>query len=198
MDVATSRRSPAGRRRVTAGAGMLPAVLSSIGSLYRLVDLIPPPDSPLGADGDWKRFVSSNGFWPPEDYRMMIREYGAGTFAGWLTLIEPFSHSKTFTELVETELRALRGRGQGWPTWPSPGGFLPWAKTTGGDHVGWRTEGRPEAWTVVYWGASIATELQVGTVGFLIGLAERSLGDPTFDQGNPFSAPNGMRFESLR
>ncbi|MFP5317938.1 MAG: hypothetical protein ACLGI2_06530 [Acidimicrobiia bacterium] len=173
-------------------------MFSSIGALYRLIDLIPPPDSAVGAHGDWKRFVSANGFWPPEDYRMMIREYGAGTFAGWLTLIEPFNHTKTFVELVEVECRSLRGRAQGWPTWPAPGGFLPWARTSNGDHVGWLTEGRPEAWITVYAGAELVAELKVGAVGFLLGLAERNLGDPTFDGGNPLSAPGGLRFEPLR
>ena len=172
-------------------------VMSSIGALYRLVDLVPPPDSAVGAHGDWKRFVSANGFWPPEDYRMMIREYGAGTFAGWLRLIEPFNHAKTFTELVEVECRSLRGRGQEWPTWPAPGGFLPWARTAAGDHVGWRTDGRPEAWTTVYWGNQLTAEFNVGAVAFLLGLAERSLGDPSFDKHNPLSAPGGTRFEAL-
>jgi len=151
----------------------------------------------VGAHGDWKRFVSANGFWPPEDYRMLIREYGAGTFAGWLTLIEPFNHTKTFAELVEVECRSLRGASAGWPTWPQAGGFLPWATTTGGDRVGWRTQGRPEAWTVAYWGAQGGAEFPTGTVGFLVGLAEGSLREGPFGNGSPFSTPGGMRFDPL-
>ena len=169
--------------------------MSSVASLYRLVDLIPPPDSPVRNDGDWKRFASSNGFWPPEDYRMLIREYGTGTFANWLTLIEPFNHNWSFLQYVDKECRSLRGRG---PIWPEEGGFLPWATTSSGDHVGWRTLGGREAWTTLFWGkGGDVHDFQVSAVGFLIGLVERNLGDPAFDRDNPFAINGGPTFEPV-
>jgi hypothetical protein len=33
-----------------------------VAPLIRLGELISPPDSPVRAYGDWKRFVSANGF----------------------------------------------------------------------------------------------------------------------------------------
>jgi hypothetical protein len=156
----------------------------SIAQFVRLGELVPPPDFPVRANGDWKRFVSTNGFWPPEDYRMMVREYGSGLFAGWLYLIEPFDPSHSFTDLVAAEARTLRGNGQRAPMWPDPGGFLPWAKTTTGDHVGWRTGGKPEAWKTVIWDRSgTVTEYDMNTVGFVLAVVERKLG--------PVSVPAG-------
>ena len=173
----------------------------------RLAELMPPPDSPVRAYGDWKRFVSVNGFAPPDDYRMLIREYGAGTFGDWLRLIEPFSPAGSFMDKVQVKCDKLRRSRQtspqsdpGWPIWPEPGGLLPWAVTLTGEFVGWRTVGRPDTWTTLVWGQRGWGEYPVGTVGFLLGLAERSLGDPRFDDEgqNPFLDNGGRGFEPSR
>lgn len=166
----------------------------SVASFVRLSELIPSPDRPVGANGDWKRFTSVNGFPPPEDYRMLIREYGVGTFAGWIRLIEPFNHRVTFIELARAAARPLRGAA----LWPEPGGFLPWATTATGDLVGWRTTGRPDFWTTAFWapGNGAPSEHAVGAIGFLLGLAEGSLGDPAMngEWKNPFLLPGRSSF----
>jgi hypothetical protein len=114
---------------------------------------------------------------------MLVREYGAGTFAGWLQLIEPFNPSWTFVERADEQCRMLRAQQSKaphlypkWPLWPSPGGFLPWGTTVDGDSVGWRTEGRPEAWTVLFWahGGTGSGEYDTGAVDFLVELVEDS------------------------
>ena len=172
--------------------------MTSIGSLFKLTDLIPPPDYPIGGNGDWKRFVSANGFWPPEDYRMMIREYGVGTFGGWISLLDPFGHSKPFVGVVQDECQAMReARNKAptaypnWPLWPEPGGLMPWAKTNNGDHVCWRTDGKPDGWTTRYWGAGTSVEFDMSTVDFLVGLAQRSLSGGTFSLGVQHFLPAG-------
>ena len=167
------------------------AAMMSIAAFFRLTEVLPPPDYPVRNNGDWKRFVSTNGFWPPEDYRMLVREYGSGLFAGWLYLIEPFDPSKSFHQLIEAELRQLRTSSHRGPMWPEAGGFLPWAKTTTGDHVGWRTEGKPENWTTVFWGqgGQAVTEFAVSTVGFVLALVERSLGPVSANGGAPTPWP---------
>jgi hypothetical protein len=166
-----------------------------IAPLIRLGELISPPDSPVRAYGDWKRFVSTNGFFPPDDYRMLIREYGAGTFADWLHLVEPFNPSWSFMEKVQPVCEKLRRSprasapsGLDWPIWPESEGLLPWGVTVTGGYVCWRTSGRPDSWTTVVAGDQGWVEYQLGAVGFLVGLAERSLGDPRLDDdgGNPF------------
>jgi hypothetical protein len=173
------------------------SAMSATGSMYRLKELIQPPDYPVGAYGDWKRFTSMNGFPPPEDYRMLIREYGVGTFADWIALLEPFPSNATFMEEVEDVCGVIgRLRRQApheypqWGIWPEPGGFLPWATTTTGDFIGWSTEGRPDTWTTIFWGARghPSNHFPVTAVGFLVGLADRTLGDPNFDdaRNNPF------------
>lgn len=163
--------------------------MDPLADLIRLCEIVPPPDSPVRAWGDWKRFVSVNGFAPPDDYRMMIREYGVGTFAGWAMLIEPFNPAFTFMNMVDDECRKLPVSSAGMALYPAPGGFLPWAVTTTGDFIGWRTEGRNLSWTTLLWDKQGSVNpYPMGAVPFLLALAQRSLGDSRFDQDghNPF------------
>ncbi|MEW6152408.1 MAG: SMI1/KNR4 family protein [Actinomycetota bacterium] len=162
---------------------MLAGVMMSVAAFVRLTDLVQPPDYPVRANGDWKRFTSVNGFPPPEDYRMLVREYGSGTFGGVISLIEPFDPSKSFMDLIEPRCRALRN-GSGRSVWPEPGGFLPWGVVAGGGLVGWRTDGRPNDWPTVYWSdrGHGPVELPMGAVGFVVGVLERTL-DPALLAG---------------
>ncbi|MGH9226906.1 MAG: hypothetical protein ACRD2W_24685 [Acidimicrobiales bacterium] len=176
--------------------------MMSIAAFVRLTELVQPPDFPVRANGDWKRFVSTNGFWPPEDYRMLVREYGSGLFADWLYLIEPFDPSISFTELVAAECRTLRNSSQRGPLWPEPGGFLPWAKTVTADHIGWRTDGRPENWTTVFWGhgGQAVSEYPVSTVGFVLAVVERSLGPVAVNgsSANPWPTVSTASFQAAQ
>lgn len=168
--------------------------MSGVGSLIRLEGLVLPPDYPVGGDGDWKRFWSVNGFKPPEDYTMLIREYGVGTFAGWLRLIQPFDHTRPFVDLAAAVARRLPVNGAAPPVWPDPGGFLPWAEVVGGDCVGWRTNGRPNDWTTTYWDhTGTTTDFETDAIGFLVAVAEGAI---QVVGGNPFSRP-GAKFEPL-
>lgn len=167
--------------------------MDPLGDLVRLTQLVPPPDSPVRAFGDWKRFVSVNGFQPPDDYRMFVREYGAGTFADWARLIEPFDPSETFKEKLEKECRSMPPSSNGLGRWPQAGGFLPWAVTSDGSFVGWRTEGRPISWPTVLLSPSGQTsEYPVGAVGFLLTVAERGIaqnGSAPVTLSNPAFSP---------
>lgn len=163
--------------------------MDSVGSLMRLESLVPAPADPVRSYGDWKRFTSLSGFPPPDDYRMLISKYGAGSFAGWIFLIEPFNPTWPFMTVVQAkceELRSAQRRAPttypAWPIWPDPGGFLPWATTDGGDHIGWRTLGRPSQWTTLFWDRSGkgSTEYPVGTVDFLVNVFENSTDHAAF------------------
>lgn len=174
--------------------------MSSIGSFVRLVDLVPPPDFPTRSNGDWKRFASVNGFPPPEDYRMLIREYGAGTFVGWIHLIEPFNHSWSFIEKAQAECEViLRNRQRSpqaypdWSIWPDPGGMLPWAVTASGDHIGWRTVGRPDDWTTLFWSAGGRSSAHdFGMIEFILAVVENTLAEAVpADRGRTGLAGSG-------
>lgn len=175
------------------------------GSLERLGSQVPPPQSPVRADGDWAEFSRRNSFLPPSDYRALVRRYGAGTFGDWLLLIEPFHPTIPFIAAAARECQDLRGVQRqfpdfypAWPIWPHPGGFLPWAMTGTGDHIGWRTEGDADDWTVLLWtrDGDDSREFRLRTVPFLLGLVERSVGDPAFDydDADPTSADSRPRF----
>jgi hypothetical protein len=175
------------------------------GELERLVSQVPPPQSPVRNDGDWAAFAKQNSFLPPTDYRALVRRYGAGIFGDWLLLIEPFHPTFPFIAAAARECQDLRGVQRqfadfypAWPIWPDAGGLLPWARTGTGDHIGWRTAGDAEDWTVLLWtrDGDDSREFRLGTVPFLLGLVERSVGDPAFDydDADPTAADSRPRF----
>ena len=175
--------------------------------LERLVRQVPPPPVPVRADGDWEEFAKQNSFLPPADYRALVRRYGAGSFGDWLLLIEPFNPTFPFIAAAGVECRDLRGVQRqfpqfypAWPIWPELGGLLPWATTATGDHIAWRTEGKPEDWTALLWtrDGDDSCEYRLGTVDFLLGLVERTLRDPPFDYGDadPSAEDSRPRFRA--
>jgi hypothetical protein len=175
--------------------------------LQRLVEQVPPPALPVRADGDWDEFARQNSFMPPTDYRALIRRYGAGCFGDWLRPIEPFDPSLPFIAAAGLECRQLRGFQREfphfyppWPIWPDAGGLLPWATTATGDHIGWRTDGNPDDWTILVWtrDGDDSREHRVGAVQFLLGLVERTLGDPAFryEDADPTADDSRPRFSA--
>lgn len=173
--------------------------------LQRLVDQVPPPGFPVRADGDWDEFARQKLFVPPSDYRALVRRYGAGCFGDWLRLIEPFHPSLPFIAAAGLECRQLRGTQRqfpqfypSWPIWPDAGGLLPWATTATGDHIGWRTAGDPDDWTILVWtrDGDDSCEHHVGALQFLLGLVERTLGDAAFvyEDADPTADESRPRF----
>jgi hypothetical protein len=104
--------------------------------------IAPPPAQPPPAPAEPPRPL-------PDDYARLVREYGPGSFGGFLWLLVPGAANQylDLTRQVEIRLDALRVLGEDLPYEP----LLPFAFTDNGDVVYWhvRDPERPDAWTVV-------------------------------------------------
>jgi hypothetical protein len=128
-------------------------------SLHSLRQILPPPDAPWEAvaPARWpsvERFLCTE---LPTDYKQFLEVYGTGHIDGYLRVSNPLRRS-TYPWIQETlgalghlhEMRAGFGREQVPDSlFPELGGLLPWASTTSGDSLYWRTRGTPDRWTVV-------------------------------------------------
>jgi hypothetical protein len=126
----------------------------------RLVSLVPPPASPVDADGDWRRVQRLLGVALPGEFRVLLGRYGVGSFDD-ITLLTPFdTHPQGVFDLVEhaerlipwfEDLREDSPADFPFPLYPEPGGLLPWATTSVGTDLCWLTEGRPDRWPTAVW-----------------------------------------------
>ncbi len=130
--------------------------------LKRLGEIVPPPDHPVGAIGDWARVEAEVGLRLPSDYRALVAMYGAWMFDGFLEVLTPFSlHGGGLLEFgLHTVLEGMReARDAGvpipFPLHPEPAGLLPWGDTANGDWCYWVTRPReePDRWSVAIQGS---------------------------------------------
>ena len=163
-----------------------------------LVRLVPPPEAPVDATGDWARVETDLGLELPSDFKMLIQRYGLGQFESFITPLNPFGrHAMLIDEarrLQEDQpFREQHPDLSPCAFYPKLGGLLPWAGTDNGDRICWLTEGHPDTWTTVIWNprACKYDAHAVGAVGFLHGwltgqISNTVLGDcdeaqPRFD-----------------
>jgi SMI1-KNR4 cell-wall len=122
-----------------------------------LVRLVPPPEAPVDATGDWEQVETDLGLELPSDFKTLIQRYGRGQFESFITPLMPFGKHAMLID----EARRLQEDDQSfrdehpeispYAFYPDPGGLLPWAGTDNGDRLCWLTEGRPDTWTTVTW-----------------------------------------------
>lgn len=121
--------------------------------------LTPPPERPYLGDGTWEGLFDTLGSRLPREYVELMEVYGAGSWSGWLRFPAPLrTAAPRFPAFVEETLEAYEELRKGFPdwyrlaTWPAPGGFLPFADSIDGDHLGWLAQGDdPDAWPLVFW-----------------------------------------------
>lgn len=128
-------------------------------TLEQLLAIMPAPETPLSASGDWSGVVSMLGTDLPSDFVAFINMYGTGCIAEFLWVFNPFeknvhlnllSCSRLILE-ADREFRESYPQSLPEPLFPEPGGLLPWAVTDNGDRLYWRTKGDQNTWTVVVW-----------------------------------------------
>jgi hypothetical protein len=121
-----------------------------------LTRLMPPPDAPIAAAGDWDYVLRALGTALPADYVDFIARYGTGRIAGFLWVYNPFERNPYLNLLSRSDavLDADRQTREQFPDYfpeplfPETGGLLPWAGTDNGDRLYWRTAGEPNSWSV--------------------------------------------------
>jgi len=165
-----------------------------------LVRLVPPPEAPVDATGDWERVEADLGLELPSDFKMLIQRYGSGQFESFITPLNPFGPHP----LLIADARRLQEDDQPfreenpelspYAFYPEPGGLLPWAGTDNGDRICWLTEGHPHAWTTVTWNvrSCVYDAHAVGAVGFLHGWLTGQISTTVFgdcDDAQPWFDP---------
>src|SRR5262249_7954133 len=84
-------------------------------SLQRLIEIVPPPMSPVapGSPGDWARVETELGVGLPSDFKEYIATYGAGKWASFFGIYDPFYVGKhpemhaSWRDWTQTRLGAL-------------------------------------------------------------------------------------------
>ncbi|MEU5401103.1 SMI1/KNR4 family protein [Streptomyces sp. NPDC005963] len=140
-----------------------------------LTRLVPPPRSPVSADGDWALVEDALGLTLPTDFTALVERYGRGRFVDFVTPLDPFGgdspllHWSRRILAEEADSRAEYPDEHPHPYYPEPGGLLMWAGTDNGDRLCWLTEGAPDTWRTVLWSPrSQRWEVHpLGAVGFL-------------------------------
>jgi hypothetical protein len=131
-----------------------------------ITELVPPPSSPRGLDRPWKVVEKELGLVLPSDYKAFIDVYGSGQVSstdGWVVVWnfrDASLFEKPLREALCGEESVIRfyhraGLESGYqcpyPTYPEPGGLLPFASVVDVHNLNWLTTGAPDQWEVVYW-----------------------------------------------
>jgi hypothetical protein len=134
-------------------------------SVKGIAKLIPPPRSPRGLDQSWNAVERELGLALPRDYKEFIDLYGSGQLSsseGW-AVIWNFRDASLFGKHLREALCGEESIIQSYkrlatetdypcphPTYPEPGGLLPFASVNDVQNLNWLTIGAPDCWDVVY------------------------------------------------
>ena len=132
-------------------------------TLHVLLEVLSPPEEPLesGDTVQWQQFEATTGLMLPDDYKAFINTFGTGHIEAVIFPYNPFcqrSRLKAYydyrTWLQEVtaikEMKHMFGEDVfPFPTYPDPGGLLPWGTTDTGDRLLWQTAAQTEQWSIV-------------------------------------------------
>jgi hypothetical protein len=151
---------------------------------------MPPPSSPIAADGDWQAVAKALGTLLPSDYGAFIKRYGTGRISGFLWVYNPFEENVHVNLLsryprilaADREIRAAFPDDVPEPLFPEPNGLFPWADTDNGDRLYWRTTADSDSWTVVVWESRgpAYVSYSLSMTGFLFAWLKREIVVPVF------------------
>lgn len=148
-------------------------------SINDLIDLVPPPDAPVAASGDWNRVEDELGIRLPDDYKAIISTYGVGDFCNAICIASPFvrpiSAFKFWTDWVDfyNDL-ASYGNDVPYELFPKTPGLLPCGNYCDSDNINWLTAPALEDWRLIYYSRS-AGFIDIGEttlVDFVISVIE--------------------------
>ena len=134
--------------------------------LRSIAKLVPPPSSPRGLDRSWKAVERELGIVLPGDYKDFIDAYGTGQIsgaAGWAVIWnfrEAAPAGRSLRDILcghdsviscYERLERESDYPCPYPTFPRPGGLLPFGSVVDVQNLNWLTKGAPDRWEVVYW-----------------------------------------------
>jgi hypothetical protein len=118
--------------------------------LEKLIQIAPPPDSPLcaGSPEVWPEIEAKLGTRLPDDYKAYVNRYGSGGFYNFLGISSPFTPRN---DLVTTFQECRQYFSQDFfPVFPDLGGLLSVGADENGNTLFWLTNGEPNQWPLVY------------------------------------------------
>lgn len=126
----------------------------------KLRELLPPPEQPFFAAGDWNAVEAAIGTRLPADYKSFIGLYGAGCISRFLIIQSPFiwvAHGRNVGQewanwaSMYHDFAKYGGQEIPYAIFPQPGGLLPFGSVADSHFLNWRMVGDPERWPFVYY-----------------------------------------------
>ena len=130
-------------------------------NLEKLIVVAPPPSVKrgTGTSAQWKQLEQEFNLIFPDDFKQLIQTYGAGRFAGFFGIANPFyapSGDISFQEFVHLRTRDIAAAkashprtAVSLPVYPEHGGLFPWGYTDNGETMCWLTEGDSSKWPTI-------------------------------------------------
>jgi hypothetical protein len=121
----------------------------------------PPPKikNGVGTSNQWRQLEQEFGIPFPGDFKELVATYGAGRFAGFFGVVNPFytlAGDVTFKEFVHLRTRDMAEAKLSYPktavslpVYPEKGGLFPWGYTDNGETMCWLTEGENNRWSII-------------------------------------------------
>jgi hypothetical protein len=167
------------------------------GSLKRLIELEPPPRRPVapGAAGDWSGIEAEIGAGLPQDFKDYIAIYGAGQWADFFGILDPFYRWKhpqaqeNWKEWMKMRLGGLNAHREyseytaPFDAYPASGGLLAFGYDDNGGTLCWQTTGKPDSWNIICLDGKLSEEydrFQMPLTAFIAGLLTEEIFPKTF------------------
>jgi hypothetical protein len=167
-------------------------------SLQKLMKLVPPPTMPVapGSSDAWKEVEEELGTPLPQDFKDYIKIYGAGQWADFFGILDPFykwkspSAFKNWKEWRDKQFEGYKELQKDYPediapfsVYPDAGGLLGFGYHDNGGTLCWQTIGEPDLWRIVCLDGELSSRydtFDVTLTGFLEGLMEERISPKTF------------------
>lgn len=160
--------------------------------------LVPPPTNPVapGSPDAWKQVEEEMGTSLPQDFKDYIQAYGAGQWADFFGIQNPFykwkhpQASKSWKAWIGKRFELYEEFQQKWPNdtapfplFPKPEGLLAFGYNDNGGTLCWQTIGDPNSWRIVCLDGKLSEQYDVFDMtltGFLDSLVSEKISPKTF------------------
>jgi hypothetical protein len=166
-------------------------------SLQRLIQLEVPPLKPVapGTPDSWQEVERKLNLVLPTDYKEYVRAYGAGCWANFFGIMNPFyrwrhPEAGSFYAWIQTRLEGLDEMYEKFPEYsapfrrhPAPNGLFPFGYDDNGGTLCWKITRAPDSWPIVCLGGKYSApygEYDMTLTNFLVGLLSGKIFPPTF------------------
>jgi hypothetical protein len=167
-------------------------------SLQRLMNLVPPPAAPVapGSSDAWKQVEQEMGTPLPQDFKDYTQVYGAGQWADFFGVMNPFylwkhpEASKSWKAWFEKRFEGFSELQKEYPRYqapfrvfPEPNGVLAFGYDDNGGTLCWQTSGNPDSWRIVCLDGKTSERydsFDMNLTGFLDALLHERISPNTF------------------